>query len=96
MTKETETYIDAQGRTQTDRRVNHRVRSVFDRAWVLLEPMLDGARDKPGGASGFALAVALRGALPELTPVELNLLVSTAMRVRRERRVLVPRDGLGG
>ena len=94
MTKETETYIDTQGQPQSDRRVNHRVRAVFDRAWVLLEPMLEGAQDKPGGTSGFALAVALRGELPELTSAELNLLVSTAMRMRREHRV--PGDGLGG
>ena len=86
MSQETRTYTDAQGQAQPDRRVDHRLRAAFVRAWAVLEPMLHAADGTPSSSTGYALAVALRDELPELTPAERNLLISAAMRIQREHR----------
>ncbi len=82
------TYIDAQGQRQPDRRVHRQVRVVFEKAWVLMKPLLEAEAGK-AEVSGFSLALQLRNAFPELSRAELHLLVSTAMRMQSERRGLV-------
>jgi hypothetical protein len=78
-------YIDSQGEQQPDRRVNHKVRSVFDEAWALMEPRLNANQGKPE-VSGFTLVIELRNQFPQLSSADLHLLVSVATRIQRERR----------
>lgn len=49
MTGNTTTYIDSTGQQRTDRRLHHRVREVFDRAWAVMEPMLSVTDGKSVG-----------------------------------------------
>jgi len=84
-----DTHVDSTETQQPDRRTNDRVRAVFDRAWALMKPLLDGTQ---GGAeaSGFALVIRLRNEFPELTSSDLQLLVSAATRMQREHRQPAP------
>ena len=60
---------------RAERRVHHRVRAVFSEACAFLAPLL---ADPPETISGLGMAHMLRNRYPELTDVEIHVLITAA------------------
>jgi hypothetical protein len=71
------TYIDAQGREQPDRRVNDRLRAVFERACGIVGPFFAAGSTWGADLPLDHLAYhALRDAFPDLTPEDARQVIS--------------------
>lgn len=62
---------------QPERRVHHRVRTVFSEACALLAPLLT---DPAEPISAFGMAHMLRNRYPELTDTEIHILITAATK----------------
>lgn len=65
---------------QTERRVHHKVREVFTEACALIAPSL-GKGEMPDAAA----ASILRQRYPELSALEIHVLVTAAVRAHAQR-----------
>lgn len=67
---------------QPERRVHHKIRAVFSEACALIAPLLDekGAADNP-----VSPATILKQRYPELSALEIHVLLTAATRVRQEQ-----------
>jgi phage terminase Nu1 subunit (DNA packaging protein) len=66
--------------TQTERRVHHKVREVFTEACALIAPSL--GRGETAAASAASI---LRQRYPELSALEIHVLVTAAARAYAQR-----------
>ncbi len=74
----TSTFPGAAG--QTERRVHHKVREVFTEACALIAPSLG-----KGGMPDASAASILRQRYPELSALEIHVLVTAAVRAHAQR-----------
>ncbi|MCS6786183.1 MAG: hypothetical protein NZ524_03985 [Thiobacillaceae bacterium] len=83
----TETHQPGVSPARVERRRNLRLRSRFDEARRLLEPLLGTDPMDQGGTRLYRAMNRLQQAFPELKPVELEALVASVVRaiVNRER-----------
>lgn len=65
---------------QTERRVHHKVREVFSEACALIAPALAQA-----GAPDASVANILRQRYPELSALEIHVLLTAAARARGQQ-----------
>lgn len=65
---------------QTERRVHHKVREVFAEACALIAPAL-----AKGGAPDASAASILRQRYPELSALEIHVLLTAAARLRAQQ-----------
>lgn len=78
-------YIDAEGRHQPERRNEHHLREIFERAYELLLPFLDPKNSWGGQSTGHLAYHAVRDRFPELPAEEVRILVEACLR-RGHRR----------
>jgi hypothetical protein len=83
-------YIDSEGRRQPERRNEHHVREIFDRAYEFLLPFLD-PKNSWGGQPTSRLAYhAARDRFPELSAEAARILVEACSRRSHCRRKDTP------
>ena len=69
-----------------ERRVHHAVRDVFVQACILLMPLIKN-NEKTLNMSNFAMAHILKDNFPELSNVEVHIIITTVERLHRENRL---------
>lgn len=65
---------------QSERRVHHKVRSVFAEACTLIGPAMSEAGDKAGNAMDL-----LRARYPELSVLEIHVLITAVARLQQPK-----------
>ena len=80
------TFVDASGQKRAERRIYHKVRSVFTQACNLIAPILLD-KDNEDKSSGYYISQVLRNHFPELSSTEVHVLVTAAVRVQQEMRL---------
>ncbi len=68
-----------------ERRTNHHLRAVFDRAYEIASPLLDPTQGLSHSGSGHFLRIVLHDAFPELHQQDIAILSAAIERVFRER-----------
>lgn len=70
----------------TERRENHQVREVFERACGLLAPIVAG-NDNVKTVSNFAMAHMVEEHFPELSSAQVHIVIETVEKMHREDRI---------
>ncbi len=68
----------------TDRRSNHQLRAIFDRAYEVAKPLLESEGVSMSGSAHF-LRIVLHDAFPDLHQQDIAILSAAVQRVFRER-----------
>lgn len=79
------TYVDNEGREQSDRRRNRQLRQLFDSAYAMIEPFFDPAAGWGGRSLEHLAFRVLRENFPQLSAEEVHALIVAAHRVYIDR-----------
>lgn len=77
----TKTFIDPQGQEVPERRVDSRLRSIFDSVYVQIEPFFDPANNWGGHSLEHLAFRVVRENHPELSREEVHQIIVAATRV---------------
>lgn len=83
---------DSQDGIQEERREYHLVRKIFVPACILLAPLIEN-NDKSLRLSGYAMVQIVKYNFPELSNVEVQVVIATVERLHREGRLHVVMNG---
>jgi len=72
--------IDAEGGRRPDRRTEHYLREVFERAYDVLSPFMDPKNSWGGQVTGRLAYHAVRDWIPELPPEAARILVEVCLK----------------
>ncbi|MBK6743409.1 MAG: hypothetical protein IPG66_10695 [Hydrogenophilales bacterium] len=82
----TQTYIDPQGQPHVDRRQQRQLRDIFQDFRSTVEPFLRADTTWGGADLSYLARRQIQESHPDLSSIEINVLVQAVLRVMREDR----------